>query len=151
VEDDAERLFREKGMRLLRARNEIVEHKGARFNLIGVDYQRDHMVSGERSGPMLQEIESLVRRDMPNVLLSPVSYTHLDVYKRQETESISSYGAGNLQTRSRSVQPAAALLFASGQRQTPQPERGLARLVSWQTPAQLRLESATGSDKADGG
>jgi predicted MPP superfamily phosphohydrolase len=70
VEDDAERLFREKGMRLLRARNEIVEHKGARFNLIGVDYQRDHMVSGERSGPMLQEIESLVRRDMPNVLLS---------------------------------------------------------------------------------
>jgi predicted MPP superfamily phosphohydrolase len=70
VEDDAERLFREKGMRLLRARNEIVEHKGARFNLIGVDYQRDHMVSGERTGPMLQEIESLVRRDMPNVLLS---------------------------------------------------------------------------------
>jgi uncharacterized protein len=70
VEDDAERLFREKGMRLLRARSETVEHKGARFNLIGVDYQRDHMVSGERTGPMLQEIESLVRRDMPNVLLS---------------------------------------------------------------------------------
>jgi predicted MPP superfamily phosphohydrolase len=72
VEDDAERLFREKGMRLLRARNEIVERNGARFNLIGVDYQRDHMVRSEdvRSGPMLQEIESLVRRDMPNVLLS---------------------------------------------------------------------------------
>jgi predicted MPP superfamily phosphohydrolase len=72
VEDDAERLFREKGMRLLRARNEIVERNGARFNLIGVDYQRDHMVRSEdvRPGPMLQEIESLVRRDMPNVLLS---------------------------------------------------------------------------------
>jgi len=72
VEDEAERLFREKGMRLLRARNEIVERNGARFNLIGVDYQRDHMVRSEdvRSGPMLQEIESLVRRDMPNVLLS---------------------------------------------------------------------------------
>jgi predicted MPP superfamily phosphohydrolase len=70
VEDDAERLFREKGMRLLRAQSAVVEHNGARFNLLGVDYQRDHMVSGERTGPMLQEIEHLIRRDMPNVLLS---------------------------------------------------------------------------------
>jgi uncharacterized protein len=70
VEDDAERLFQEKGMRLLRARSEILEHKGAHFNLIGVDYQRDHMVSGERNGPMLAEIDHLVRRDMPNILLS---------------------------------------------------------------------------------
>src|SRR5580658_7601584 len=43
---------------------------GGRFNLLGVDYQRDHMVSGERTGPMLREIEHLIRRDMPNVLLS---------------------------------------------------------------------------------
>lgn len=70
VEGEAERLFHEKGMRLLRARNEVVEHKGARFNLLGVDYQRDHMVSGERTGPMLTEIQHLVRRDMPNILLS---------------------------------------------------------------------------------
>jgi predicted MPP superfamily phosphohydrolase len=70
VEDDAERLFREKGMRLLRAASAVVEHNGGRFNLLGVDYQRDHMTSGERSGPMLREIEALVRRDMPNVLLS---------------------------------------------------------------------------------
>jgi predicted MPP superfamily phosphohydrolase len=70
VEDEAERLFREKGMRLLRAENQIIEHNGARFNLLGVDYQRDHMVSGERTGPMLSEIEHLVRRDMPNILLS---------------------------------------------------------------------------------
>ena len=70
VEDEAERLFHGKGMRILRARNEVIEHKGARFNLIGVDYQRDHMVSGERTGPMLGEIEHLVRRDMPNILLS---------------------------------------------------------------------------------
>jgi len=70
VEDEAERLFREKGMRLLRAASAVVEHNGARFNLLGVDYQRDHMVSGERTGPMLQEIERLIRRDMPNVLLS---------------------------------------------------------------------------------
>jgi predicted MPP superfamily phosphohydrolase len=70
VEDEAERLFREKGMRLLRASNAVVEHSGGRFNLMGVDYQRDHMVSGERTGPMLAEIEHLIRRDMPNVLLS---------------------------------------------------------------------------------
>ena len=70
VEDEADRLFHQKGMRLLRARNAIVEHNGAAFNLIGVDYQRDHMVSGERPGPMLAEIEHLIRRDMPNILLS---------------------------------------------------------------------------------
>jgi len=70
VEDDAARLFHEKGMRLLRAQSALIEHKGAQFNLLGVDYQRDHMVSGERTGPMLSEIEHLVRRDMPNILLS---------------------------------------------------------------------------------
>ena len=72
VEDDAERLFREKGMRLLRASSEVVEHNGGRFNLLGVDYQRDHMTSGERTGPMLREIEPLIRRDMPNILLSQI-------------------------------------------------------------------------------
>ena len=70
VEDEAERLFHEKGMRLLRAQSTVIEHNGASFNLLGVDYQRDRMVSGGPTGPMLQEIEHLVRRDMPNVLLS---------------------------------------------------------------------------------
>jgi uncharacterized protein len=70
VEDEAQRLFHEKGMRLLRAESVVIEHNGAKFNLLGVDYQRDHMTSGERNGPMLAEIEHLVRRDMPNVLLS---------------------------------------------------------------------------------
>jgi predicted MPP superfamily phosphohydrolase len=72
VEDEAERLFRQNGMRLLRVANAVVEHNGGRFNLLGVDYQRDHMTgnSVERNGPMLAEIEHLVRRDMPNILLS---------------------------------------------------------------------------------
>jgi uncharacterized protein len=70
VEDQAERLFNEKGMRLLRASNSVISHNGGQFNLLGVDYQRDHMTSGEATGPMLQEIEHLIRRDMPNVLLS---------------------------------------------------------------------------------
>jgi uncharacterized protein len=70
VEHEAEQLFRQKGMRLLRAQNAVIETNGTRFNLLGVDYQRDHMVSGERPGPMLKEIEHLIRRDMPNILLS---------------------------------------------------------------------------------
>src|SRR5208337_1976734 len=41
VEDAAERLFHEKGMRLLRGSSVIVDHNGGRFNLLGVDYQRD--------------------------------------------------------------------------------------------------------------
>jgi uncharacterized protein len=70
VEDEAERLFRQKGMRLLRSRSAVLEHNGASFNLLGVDYQRDRMVAGGPTGPMLQDIEHLVRRDMPNILLS---------------------------------------------------------------------------------
>jgi predicted MPP superfamily phosphohydrolase len=70
VEAEAERLFHEKGMHLLRARNAVIGHNGASFNLIGVDYQRDHMVRSGPTGPMLREIQSLVRRDMPNILLS---------------------------------------------------------------------------------
>jgi len=70
VEDEADRLFHANGMRLLRAQNAVIEHNGAAFNLLGVDYQRDHMVIGGRTGPMLEEIEHLIRRDMPNVLLS---------------------------------------------------------------------------------
>jgi len=70
AETDAQRLFLEKGMRLLRAESAVIEHNGGRFNLIGVDYQRDHMTSVERTGPMLEEIERMVRRDMPNILLS---------------------------------------------------------------------------------
>jgi hypothetical protein len=72
VEDEAERLFRAHGMRLLRAAAVVVEHNGGRFNLLGVDYQRDRMTrnEGEHPGPMLTEIEHLIRRDMPNLLLS---------------------------------------------------------------------------------
>ena len=70
VEDEAQRLFQEKGMQLLRAQNKVIEHNGATFNLLGVDYQRDHMTSGGPTGPMLHEIEHLIRRDIPNILLS---------------------------------------------------------------------------------
>jgi uncharacterized protein len=69
AEDSAQQLFERHGMKLLRQENVTVEHRGGKFNVIGVDYQRDHMTRGPR-GPMLQGIEHLVSRKMPNILLS---------------------------------------------------------------------------------
>jgi predicted MPP superfamily phosphohydrolase len=70
AEADAQRLFREKGMRLLRGESAVIAYNSGSFNLIGVDYQRDRMTSWHHTGPMLEEIEHLVRLDMPNILLS---------------------------------------------------------------------------------
>jgi predicted MPP superfamily phosphohydrolase len=69
AEDRAEALFHQHGMTLLRHQNREIEFNGAKFNLIGVDYQRDHMVEGPKP-PMLEGVENLVRRDIPNILLS---------------------------------------------------------------------------------
>jgi hypothetical protein len=69
AEAEAQRLFAKFGMRLLRQENAPLEWRGGKFNLIGVDYQRDHMTRGP-AGPMLENAEHLIRRDMPNVLLS---------------------------------------------------------------------------------
>jgi len=69
AEDLAERLYRQAGMKLLRSENALVRYKGAQFNLLGVDYQRERTPSG-RKMQMLSGIEPLVRRDMPNILLS---------------------------------------------------------------------------------
>ncbi len=69
AEDRAEQLFHQHGMTLLRQQNREIEFNGAKFNLIGVDYQRDHMVEGPKP-PMLDGVDRLVRRDIPNILLS---------------------------------------------------------------------------------
>jgi uncharacterized protein len=69
VEDIAERLFTQAGMKLLRYENAQIVFRGAQFNLIGVDYQRERTVSGQKQ-EMLVNLDSLVRRDMPNILLS---------------------------------------------------------------------------------
>jgi hypothetical protein len=69
AEDLAERLYQQAGMKLLRSENALVTYRGAQFNLIGVDYQRERTPSG-RKMQMLNGIEPLVRRDMPNILLS---------------------------------------------------------------------------------
>jgi hypothetical protein len=69
AEDLAERLYQQAGMKLLRSGNAVIAHRGAQLNLIGVDYQRERTPGG-RKLPMLEDLEPLVRRDIPNVLLS---------------------------------------------------------------------------------
>ena len=69
AEDEAAQLFREQGMTMLRQQNAQLAWRGARFNLIGVDYQRQHWFNS-LSSPMLEDVEALVRQDMPNILLS---------------------------------------------------------------------------------
>ena len=69
AEDTAQILFAQAGMKLLRHSNAQLTFNGASFNLIGVDYQRERTPSGRRV-QMLAHVEQLVRRDMPNILLS---------------------------------------------------------------------------------
>jgi uncharacterized protein len=69
VEAKAQELFARWGMQLLRQQSAQIQYRGASFNLIGVDYQRERTVGG-RKLKMLAGIEPLVRRDMPNILLS---------------------------------------------------------------------------------
>ena len=69
AEDLAQRLYQQAGMKLLRRENATISYKGAQLNLVGVDYQRERTPGG-RKQQMLANIEPLVRRDMPNILLS---------------------------------------------------------------------------------
>ena len=69
AEDAAQQLFAQAGMKLLRQENAQLAFRGARFNLIGVDYQRERS-TGYRREQTLRGVEALVRRDMPNILLS---------------------------------------------------------------------------------
>ncbi|HEY2461924.1 MAG TPA: metallophosphoesterase [Candidatus Acidoferrum sp.] len=69
AEAAAQTLFAQMGMKLLRQENALLSFRGAQFNLIGVDYQRERNTSGHRV-QTLQLVETLVRRDVPNILLS---------------------------------------------------------------------------------
>lgn len=69
AEDAAQELFAQAGMKLLRHENVQFAFRGAHFNLLGVDYQRERAHSGQRV-EMLHDLTLLVRRDMPNILLS---------------------------------------------------------------------------------
>ncbi len=69
AEDEAAALFHRYGMKLLRHENAELSFRGSALNLIGVDYQRQRAADGSRL-PMLVGLEPLVRRDVPNILLS---------------------------------------------------------------------------------
>lgn len=69
VEDLAQSLFAQAGMKLLREENAQLTFNGAQFNLIGVDYQRERTSNGHKKQTLIHG-QQLVRRDMPNILLS---------------------------------------------------------------------------------
>jgi predicted MPP superfamily phosphohydrolase len=69
VDGASQVLFERYGMALLRQQNRKLQWRSGKLNLIGVDYQSGSAPSSERSA-MLQNIESLVRKDIPNILLS---------------------------------------------------------------------------------
>ncbi|MGA2419036.1 MAG: metallophosphoesterase [Candidatus Acidiferrum sp.] len=69
AEDAAQRLFAQAGMKLLRHETAQLTFNGAAFNLIGVDYQRERTPGGKRQ-QVLEGVDALVRRDVPNILLS---------------------------------------------------------------------------------
>ena len=69
AEDQAERVFHQHGMRLLRQSAETLRWQGESFNLIGIDYSRNVPISGSHA-PSLNGIEPLVHPEMLNILLS---------------------------------------------------------------------------------
>jgi predicted MPP superfamily phosphohydrolase len=69
AEETSQALFAQAGMKLLRQENVQLHFKGAPFNLIGVDYQRERTPRGQKV-QALAHLQPLVRRDMPNILLS---------------------------------------------------------------------------------
>ena len=69
VEARTQALFARYGMHLLRQQCAELSWRGGRFNLIGVDDQRERARPGKPSF-LLRDIEGLVRRDIPNILLS---------------------------------------------------------------------------------
>ena len=69
AQEEAARLFVVHGMKLLRQENAELIWNGAKFNLIGVDYQLSRNSRGRRL-IMLAHTGGLVRRGIPNILLS---------------------------------------------------------------------------------
>jgi predicted MPP superfamily phosphohydrolase len=69
AESAAQQLFAQGGMKLLRQESAQLTFRGAQFNLIGVDYQRERSIDGQRM-QLLANMDALIRRDIPNILLS---------------------------------------------------------------------------------
>jgi predicted MPP superfamily phosphohydrolase len=70
AEEKSAELFQQYGMKLLRQENAELRWNGSAFNVIGVDYQRQQRDAQGKRPPMLPDVQRLVRRDVPNILLS---------------------------------------------------------------------------------
>jgi predicted MPP superfamily phosphohydrolase len=70
AEEKSAELFQRFGMKLLRQENAELRWKGSAFNLLGVDYQRQQRDAHGNRPPMLVGMQPLIRRDVPNILLS---------------------------------------------------------------------------------
>jgi predicted MPP superfamily phosphohydrolase len=70
AEEKSAELFQKFGMKLLRQEHAELSWHGSAFNLIGVDYQRQRRDDQGNRPPMLAGLQPLVRRDVPNILLS---------------------------------------------------------------------------------
>ncbi len=69
AQEAAAKLFAEHRMKLLRQENAEIGWRAGKFNLLGVDYQTSRSFGGRRP-IMLAHTDSLVRRDLSNILLS---------------------------------------------------------------------------------
>jgi uncharacterized protein len=69
MEERAAELFRQADFRMLRQANAELDWRGARLNLLGVDHQPTRPPVGQHP-PMLAGVETLVRSDAFNILLS---------------------------------------------------------------------------------
>ncbi len=69
AEDRVQDLFTQQGMKLLRHENALITFRGAQLNLVGVDYQRERAPGGRRVSALVG-IDPLIRKDVPNILLS---------------------------------------------------------------------------------
>ncbi len=65
----SQKLFHRYGMKLLRMQNAELEWRGEKINMIGVDYQPQQGSPGWKM-KMLDGVDALVRKGMPNILLS---------------------------------------------------------------------------------
>jgi predicted MPP superfamily phosphohydrolase len=70
AEEKSAELFQKFGMKLLRHERAELRWQGSAFNLLGVDYQRQKRDAQGNRPPMLAGMQPLVRRDVPNILLS---------------------------------------------------------------------------------
>jgi predicted MPP superfamily phosphohydrolase len=148
AEEQAENLFTSNGMKLLRQSAAQVHWNGEGLNLIGIDYQRDFSLTLSAS-PSLQRVETLVRRDMPNILLSHNPNTFRSAAAAGVELSLAGHTHGgqvNLEILSKSWSPARFMTnFVAGLYQLPMVSSESRSNVPATRPAYLYVNRGLGT------